>query len=363
MPPTPPDPRRAHLADGRDILYFDDAGSPAALEEPPVDQRLPEPRPAPGELRHDALLDEWVIQAPHRQERTHLPEVADCPLCPTLGDVRTEIPASAYDVVVFENRFPSLPASPADRRAEPSGGRCEVVCYADDHEAQFASLPSERLRTIVEAWAHRERELEADTRTAQVFIFENRGEQIGVTLHHPHGQIYAYPFVPARAARMRTIAGEHQARTGSCLGCHLLAAELADGRRIVADETAAVAYVPVAARWPYEVHVVPRRHASSLGALSAAERFAMVRLQADVLARLDGVFGTRVPYMAGWFPVPRGTDPADHHLRLEIVSPQRDVGKLKYLAGSESLMGAFVGDVVPEVAAQRLRGVAVDMAP
>ena len=355
MAPNPPPPRRGHLSDGRDILYFDDAGSPAASMPPPADERLPEARPAPGELRLDALVDEWVIHAPHRQERTHLPAAADCPLCPTRDDARTEIPAPAYDVVVFENRFPSLPASSAGGRPEASGGRSEVVVYADDHEAQFASLPPERHRTIAEAWAHRERELRDDPATAQAFVFENRGEPIGVTLHHPHGQIYAYPFVPPRAGRMRDIAREHRSRTGSCLGCDLLGAELDAGRRIVAEDPIGVAYVPHAARWPYEVHVVPRRHAASLTDLDADERFALVRLQADVLGRLDALFGTRVPYMAGWFPIARDTDPADHHLRLDIVTPQRDAGKLKYLAGSESLMGAFIGDVLPEVAARHLR--------
>jgi UDPglucose--hexose-1-phosphate uridylyltransferase len=353
MPAAPPDPRRGTLADGREILYFDDVRSAVADAVVP-DRRSLERRPTAGELRHDDLSGEWVVHAPHRQDRTHLPEVADCPLCPTRGDAQTEIPATSYDVVVFENRFPSLPAAPADG-GPPAGGRAEVVCYADDHEAQFGSLPPERLRTIAEAWAHRERALAADPATALVFTFENRGEEIGVTLHHPHGQIYAYPFVPPRAARLREVSTAYHARTASCLGCDLLAAEIADGRRIVRSDADAVAYVPVAARWPYEIHVVPRRHTSTLADLTATERFAMVRLQADVLARLDTVFAARVPYMAGWFPKARDADRAAHHLRLEIASPQRDAGKLKYLAGSESLMGVFIGDVVPEVAAQRLR--------
>jgi UDPglucose--hexose-1-phosphate uridylyltransferase len=356
MPTPPPDPRRGLLADGRAILYFDDGGG-RDYGEPPQDPRDAEARPAPGQLRHDPLLDEWVIQAPHRQQRTHLPAASECPLCPSRAGSSTEIPASAYDVVVFENRFPSLPAVPPPGADGPRGGRCEVICYADDHDAQFASLPDVRLRTIADAWTHREVELSASSDSAQVFIFENRGEEIGVTLHHPHGQIYAYPFVPPRPARLAEVAAAHHRSTQHCLGCRLLEDELQDGRRVVAEAEEAVAYVPVAARWPYEVHVVPRRHAASLAELETDERLGLVRVQADVVARLDQLFGRRVPYMAGWYPIGRGDDPAAHHLRLSVVSPQREPAKLKYLAGSESLMGAFIGDMLPEVAAERLQSV------
>ena len=353
--PPPPEPRRGRLADGREILYFDDADG--GERPPPPDIRRLEARPAPAELRRDPLTDEWIAIAAHRQDRTHLPAASECPLCPTRDGVRTEVPADAYDVVVFENRFPSLPAEPLDGDG-PSGGRCEVVAFSDDHGAQFASLPDERLRTIVEAWTHRERELSADPSIVQVFTFENRGEEIGVTLHHPHGQIYAYPYVPPRAERMRAVAAAHHAAHGRCLGCHILDDELRDGRRVVSADDDAVAYVPRAARWPNQVHVVPRRHAASLAALRPADRLALVRLQAEVLARLDALFGRPVPTMAGWFPAPRDADPAAHHLRLEIVSPQRAAGKLKHLAGSESFMGAFVGDVLPEDAAGRIRSAA-----
>jgi UDPglucose--hexose-1-phosphate uridylyltransferase len=356
MPTSRLDPRRGRLADGRAILYFDDAGGRDA-GEPPADTRAPEARPADGELRHDALTDEWVIQAPHRQDRTHLPAASACPLCPSRAGSSTEIPANSYDVVVFENRFPSLPAAPPIGADGPRGGRCEVISYADDHDAQFASLPEGRLRTIAAAWTHREAELSASSDTAQVFIFENRGEEIGVTLHHPHGQIYAYPFVPPRAARLAEVATAHHRANNECLGCRLLQEEMKDGRRVIAEADVAVAFVPLAARWPYEVHVVPRRHVSTLAELDAEERLGLVHVQADVLARLDQLFGRRVPYMAGWYPIPRGIDSAAHHLRLSVVSPQREAAKLKYLAGSESLMGAFIGDVVPERAAERLRSV------
>ena len=338
-------PRRGVLADGRDILYFDDAGHD--LGPPPPDGRDLDRAQLTAELRHDPLLDEPVLVATHRQGRTFLPATSDCPLCPTREAAATEIPAGDYDVAVFENRFPSLPAAP------PGGtpaGRCEVVCYAADHATTFASLAPERLATVAAAWVHRTEELSSLPGVKYVFAFENRGEQIGVTLHHPHGQIYAYPYLPPRIDRLLAVAR----RADACPGCAALERELADPRVVDATDHA-VAYVPEAARWPYEVHVVPRRHVSSLADLTADERSAIVALQAGVLRRLDAVFGRPTPYMAGWLTAPVGPGEERWHLRLQIVSPQRDAGKLKYLAGSESLAGAFINDVRPEDAAARLR--------
>ena len=349
MRPTSP-PRRSRLADGREILYFDD--SPGRRGEPTPDARELPVRDAPSELRHDPLVDELVIIATHRQERTYLPSASDCPLCPSRGTTHTEVPDSGYDVVVFENRFPSLPATAP---AETLAGRCEVVCYDSDHAGSFASLSAARLRTVGEAWAQRTAELSRDPRVAHVFVFENRGAEIGVTLDHPHGQVYAYPFLPPTIERMLSAARAHHATHASCLACDLLADEVADGRRIVAETEHAIAYVPLAARWPFEVHAVPRRHVPDLAGLADAERDGVVALEADILARLDGLFGDRTPYMAGWLQAPTGDGRDLFHLRLQMISPQRARGRLKHLAGSETIAGAFINDVRPEDAAERLR--------
>jgi UDPglucose--hexose-1-phosphate uridylyltransferase len=348
MPIDPrPSPRRGALADGREILYFDDAGT--ARSAPAGDARRIEAPPGHAELRLDRLSNEWVIVAAARQDRTFLPAASACPLCPSRPGGETEIPDAEYDVAVFQNRFPSLPAA---REGEAPVGRSEVICYSSDHATSFSALPAERLRTIGRAWAHRTRELAADSAVAAVLCFENRGEEIGVTLHHPHGQVYAYPFVPPRIGRLVATADEHRNRTGTCLGCDLLAEELAAATRIVATTEMGVAYVPAAARWPWEVHIVPRRHVGDLPSLAPAELDDLVRLQADTLARLDGLFERPAPYMAGWLQAPRD---AELHLRLQIVSPLRAADRLKYLAGSESLAGAFINDIRPEEAAARLR--------
>ncbi|HEX2884676.1 MAG TPA: galactose-1-phosphate uridylyltransferase [Candidatus Limnocylindria bacterium] len=351
----PPASRAGRLADGRAIWYFDD-DLPRSV---PPDPAPPDPRSISrvgsyAELRHDPLVDEWVIVATHRQDRVHLPSAEECPLCPSRPGQPTEIPAASYDVVVFENRFPSLPAGAPDR---PPAGRAEVVVYAADHRASFADLPDDRLHTIGGAWAARIAALEAEAGIAHVMAFENRGEEIGVTLHHPHGQIYAFPVLPPRIERLLTVADAHRQRTGTCLGCAVLADEVSDGTRVVSETPHAVAYVPRAARWPYEVHVVPRRHVGSLSRLGPEELDDLVRSGADVLGRLDRLFGRRVPYMAGWLGAP-ARDPDRLHLRWQIVSPQRSAAKLKFLAGSESLAGAFINDVRPEDAAARLRATA-----
>ncbi len=199
------------LADGRELLYFDDTAHPR--RRPSTDRReLPERGPS-GEIRYDALTGEWVAVAAHRQHRTHLPPADECPLCPSTDVRPSEIPAADYDVAVFENRFPSLgpdfaaaPASPGWGARGIAGGRCEVVAFTPEHTGTFAALSSRRVRTVIDAWAHRTEALSALPGVAQVFCFENRGQDIGVTLHHPHGQIYAYPYVTPRAAVMAAAA-------------------------------------------------------------------------------------------------------------------------------------------------------------
>ena len=215
----------------------------------------------------------------------------------------------------------------------------------------------------MDVWADRTRELSALDAVEHVFCFENRGQEIGVTLHHPHGQIYAYPFVPARTASMLRVATEHYRRTGRLLGADLLAAEVDAGSRIVITGTYWTAYVPYAARWPVEVHLVPNRDVPDLVALDSAERDELAEVYVDLLRRLDHYYQSpdgapiAMPYIAGWHqaPVRRGRDVS--RLNLQVMSVLRAPGRLKYLAGSESGVGAWVNDVSPEAVAGRLREV------
>jgi UDPglucose--hexose-1-phosphate uridylyltransferase len=344
------------LADGREIVYFDEApglGRAGARDIRPLPPRPPGPalpygRPEWG-IRWDALAGEWVVIAAARQDRTFLPPADQCPLDPSGPGRPTEIPADSYDVVVFENRFPSL--------AEPLG-RCEVVCFTSDHDASFAALSPRRVRTVVEAWVDRTEALGALSETRQVYCFENRGEEIGVTLHHPHGQIYAFPFLAPRLAQMVAQAGAYALEhDGGNLFDDLVAAELTAGMRIVTRNEHWIAFVPEAARWPYEVRIFPAVRVPDLPALGEEARDAFGPLYLDVLRRFDGLFGKPAPYIAAWFQAPVRDPEARGRFaaHLQVLSVRRAPDKLKYLAGTESGMGAWINDIVPEEAAQQLR--------
>jgi UDPglucose--hexose-1-phosphate uridylyltransferase len=346
------------MADGRELIYFDERDD---ATRDAIDERDLPPRPPMPQLRYDPLLDEWVAVAAHRQTRTFLPPPDECPLCPSTPDRHTEIPAPAYDVVVFENRFPSFQTSYApvpfdDPLVRPAQGRCEVVCYTSDHNASFAQLSPSRVRLVVEALTDRTQTLQALPGVEQVFCFENRGVEIGVTLHHPHGQIYAYPFVTPRTRAMLGAAERYaQTHGGANLFADVLAAERAEAQRVVASNEEWTAFVPAAARWPFEVLIAPHRRHLELADLSESERDALALIYLDVLRRFDALFDSPMPYVAAWHQAPVRTGRDVAYLHLQLFSVRRASGKLKYLAGSESAMGVFINDVIPEEAARMLR--------
>ncbi|WP_217550856.1 galactose-1-phosphate uridylyltransferase [Streptomyces sp. GbtcB6] len=344
------------LADGRELIYYDLRDDTV---RDAVDRRPLERTHTTSEIRRDPLLGDQVAIASHRQGRTYHPPADQCPLCPTKGDRLSEIPDSSYDVVVFENRFPSLAGD---------SGRCEVVCFTSDHDASFASLTEEQAGLVLDAWTDRTSELSHLPSVEQVFCFENRGEEIGVTLGHPHGQIYAYPFTTPRTALMlRSLAAHKEATGGENLFDAVLARELAD-ERVVLESEHWVAFVPYAAHWPYEVHLYPKRRVPDLLGLDEAARSEFPQVYLELLRRFDRIFGEGeppTPYIAAWHQAPFGTleefegvTRDDFALHLELFTIRRTSGKLKFLAGSESGMSVFINDVPPERAAERLREVA-----
>ena len=319
------------------------------------------------ERRRDPTTGEWRMFASHRQDRTFLPPEDHCPLCPTrAGHPPTEIPLPAFDVVVFENRFPSLTATPPAPdvatselyQVAPSSGANEVVVYSDDHHLHVSDMELGKVARIVEVWADRYANLGDRDDVAYVLVFENRGEAMGVTLHHPHGQIYAYPEIPPRAALELTTAAAHLAENGTCVFCDVVARERADAVRIVAQNRSFLAFVPFAARFPYEVHVIAHRHAASLLDLTDPERRALAGLLKAVLAGYDRLFGFPLPYVMAIHQAP--TDDGEwqpvSHFHIEFTPPHRSATKLKYLAGSELGGGAFINDTRPETVAVELRG-------
>jgi UDPglucose--hexose-1-phosphate uridylyltransferase len=295
------------------------------------------------EERRNELRDEQVVYAIHRQGRTFLPPREHCPLCPTRpGGEQTEIPFPAFEIVVFENRFPAF---------EAPRGAAEVVVYTDRHDDSFGTLEPERAEALMWVWRQRYEELGARPDVEYVMIFENRGVEVGVTLHHPHGQIYGYPFLPP-VPKLELAA---DARLGGCAPCVLLARELQDGRRIVYENESVVVNVPEAARWPYEAHVTMREHRPSLLDCDADE----LRGLADGLQTLargyDALFDRPFPYVMVVHQAPTGTaTETGGHLHVEFYPPLRTADKLKYLAGSEQGAGTFISDVLPEESAALL---------
>jgi UDPglucose--hexose-1-phosphate uridylyltransferase len=296
------------------------------------------------ELRFEELRGEEVVYAIHRQDRTFLPSREHDPLAPTRpGGEETEIPFPTFEIAVFDNRFPAF---------EAPHGAAEVVVYTPDQDGSFGTLTPERAEALMWVWRHRYTELGARADIDYVYIFENRGVEVGVTLHHPHGQIYGYPFLPPIAER--ELAADE--RLGRCAPCTLLERELLDAQRLVYENDSVVVYVPYAARWAYEAHVVMREHRPSLGECEPEElRLLSVALQALVRG-YDALFERPFPYVMAVHQAPTGAGASERgHLHVEFYPPLRTAEKLKYLAGSEQGAGTFISDTLPEESAAKLR--------
>ena len=224
------------------------------------------------------------------------------------------------------------------------------MCFSPEHAGSFGTLTTTRARTVIEAWADRTAALSALPGIEQVFPFENRGEAIGVTLPHPHGQIYAYPYVTPRTTRLL----DSIDRTAPDLFQRILDFELGSERVLISGEHW-TAFVPFAARWPLEVHLLPHRHVADFAETNDAERDELAPLYLRLLRGIDALYDSPTPYIAAWHqaPVKHGRDSV--RLNLQLTSPRRAADKLKFLAGSEAAMGAWIGDVAPEAAAERLR--------
>ncbi|MGW8483086.1 galactose-1-phosphate uridylyltransferase [Microbacterium sp. NPDC055903] len=363
--------RATRLADGRELFYYDDPGTSLGAERA-VDARTLDPRPETATMRMDVLTGDWITVAANRQNRVMMPSADADPLAPQTPTNPSEVP-SRYDVAVFENRSPAFgPALPDGfggvpaasnpprglddlaalglERTRTSVGRCEVVCFSPEHTGSFGSQSVTRARTVIEAWADRTAALSQIPGIEQVFPFENRGEAIGVTLPHPHGQIYAYPYVTPRTTRVL----DSIDRTAPDLFARILESEQGSERVVLQGEHW-TAFVPFAARWPLEVHVMPHRHVADLSETSAAERDELAPLYLKLLRGVDALYDTPTPYIAAWHQAPVNVGRDSVRLHLQLTSPRRAADKLKFLAGSESAMWAWAAEVTPENGASRLR--------
>ena len=351
--------------DGRALILYADAPIPDGIEAPSPESGRVAANP---HLRWHPLRGEWVAYAGHRDARTFLPPPEYDPLAPTVrGAPPTELPAGGWDVAVFENRFPTLTGGAHDAPsaivdARPAQGVCEVVVYGPEATGGLGTLPLGRIALLIDVWADRTAALGARDDVKLVMPFENRGVEVGTTLHHPHGQIYAYPFVPPILARELSQQRAYLAEHGRGLVEDHLAAELADGRRVLSSGDEVVALVPACARWAYEVWVVPRRRTPSLDALTAAQRTDLARALKTVVLKYDGLWGRPFPYVMVVHQAPSDGEPhREAHVHVELYPAYRSRDRLKYLAGSEIGAGMFTNDSLPEAKAAELRAVEVSV--
>jgi UDPglucose--hexose-1-phosphate uridylyltransferase len=245
---------------------------------------------------------------------------------------------------------------------EPGIGICEVVLYSSEHDSTLALQPISQFEKLIRVWSDRFEELSKHDFANYIFIFENRGTQIGVTLTHPHGQIYAYPFIPPVVARELANSKQYNEEKGSCLVCDIRKKEVEDGRRVVASSDTWTAYIPFFARWPYEVHITPSRHLQSLPELNDLEISGLAEVMKKVLMAYDKLFDVPMPYLMVMHPKPSdGVDYDHYHFHIELYPFLRSANKLKYLAGSETGAGMFINDTLPEEKAEDLRKIVNDL--
>jgi len=317
------------------------------------------------ELRWNPILKQWTIIATHRQNRTYKPPKDYCPLCPTKkGGLPTEVPAEDYDIVVFENKFPSLQSETPEIIGTGSKffkygkarGICEVVLFTSDHDGIMSKKPLSRFIKLVKVWRDRYQELGNKDFINYVYIFENKGEEVGVTLHHPHGQIYAYPFIPPIIKRELDSSQEYLKKTEECLFCKVLDEEKRGGRRIIVANDCFTGLIPFFARYTYEVHIYANYHIPSFNEFTEKEEIDLAAILKTILMKFDNLFGFIFPYIMSIHQQPtNGTGKEYSHFHIEFYPPYRTKDKLKYLAGSEMGAGTFINGSLAEEKARELR--------
>ncbi|MBW4678642.1 MAG: galactose-1-phosphate uridylyltransferase [Microcoleus vaginatus WJT46-NPBG5] len=327
-----------------------------------------EPVQANPHLRWHPLRGEWIAYASHRQGRTFMPPPEYNPLAPTTNpEFPTELPQGKYDVAVFDNRFPSLALAAHNPPASivetlPANGACEVVVFTQDPEATFGSLPLDHLELLLQVWADRTRAIGENPHIQYVLPFENRGVEMGVTLLHPHGQIYAYPLVPPVPARMLECQQAYYRQHQRGVLEDLIQKEIADKQRIIYLDEHAIAFVPACARYPYEVWVAPIKPVATFGDLTPQQRQGLARALKTVTLKYDGMWQRPFPYLMAWFQAPTDGQPhPEAHLHAEFYPPYRTSERLKYLAGTELAAGLFANDALPEEKAKDLQAVVVNI--
>jgi UDPglucose--hexose-1-phosphate uridylyltransferase len=302
------------------------------------------------------MLGEWIIVTPARADRPFQEGAAKCPFCPESEDVSGD-----WHVLTLDNKFPSLDPQvgsvPLDENyvmEAPAYGFCKVIVLSPKHDEQIESMNDEQIERVFREYLTVFKELDQERGIEYVYEFENRGEAIGVSLNHPHAQIYALPFIPPRIKRELEQSKKMWESEKKCLVCQILKNELkAVTRRVIAENDDFVSFVPHFARLPYEVHIYPRKHVGSLMELEdkLLELGQMVR---DVIQRYSKVFD-EVAYVMAFHTRPSTGDHPYWHFHIELYPPWRDRTRMKFLAGVETGIAVFTNDSCPEDIAEQLR--------
>lgn len=311
------------------------------------------------EIRYNPITRDWVMVASHRQNRPQMPKDW-CPFCPGSG----KVPDEGFDVLRYMNDFPALksdPPVPDDVatdlfRTAPAYGRCEVILYSDQHRAFLKDLDNEHVHKLAHLWQDTFCDMKADEKIKYSFIFENRGDVVGVTMPHPHGQAYGYPFIPKKAEEEMVSAREYHDETGRCLFCDCLADEMKDGRRIIFENDAFVVYVPFFSPITYGVHVTAKRHLADLSEMTEEELCLLGETIRDVAGMYDCLFDMPFPYMMCMHNAPVNSgDQTSYHFHVEFFPPMRAADKQQFFASSETGVGAWCNPTCPEQKAEELR--------
>lgn len=310
------------------------------------------------ELRRNPITDEWVMISSDRQNRPVQPTTSTCPLCP--GGVEFD---REYDLAVFDNRFPSLKidaplVGSIDEKIfenAPSFGKCEVIMYTSDHNSSMSRMPIGQIEKLICVWEDRTRELMKERKIKYIYPFENRGKEVGATLSHPHGQLYAFPFIPKRILAMIKAHEKYKRETGSCVICDLVKAELKKDKRIIYEGNHFIAVTPYFARFPYEVHIYPKRHVSFFMDMTVREKFDLAVILKVVTSKYDSLFDEEFPYMMAIFQSPVNPSMDDFHFHIEFYPPKRNKNKIKWMASVETGTWTFINPATPSAIAQELR--------
>lgn len=310
------------------------------------------------ELRWHPFIRDWVMIASHRQNRPQMPKDW-CPFCPDSGKVPD------YDVIKYDNDFPALSVNPP--MPDPVGGGffqtaqaygcCEVILYSPEHTVTLPQLSHEHVIKLVDLWTERFIALSRDSKIKYVFIFENRGEVVGVTMPHPHGQIYGYPFIPKKIQLELEAFQQHSEQYGECLMCRFLQEEKAFGKRIIFENDDFTTVLPFFVEYPYGVYIVSKNHIQNLAQMNQREKGNLAAAIRETAGMLDALFDTTFPYMMCMHQNPVNSSEAydDYHFHIEFFPPMRSREKQKFNASSETGVWAHCNPTAPEEKAEELR--------